>query len=36
VVKKAIENGYSKADIRACPDLDGLMNDPVVRSYMKN
>ena len=31
---KAIQNGYSKADIRACPDLDGLMSQPAIRQAM--
>jgi tetratricopeptide (TPR) repeat protein len=29
---QAIANGYSKADIRACPDLDGVMGDAKVRA----
>ncbi len=30
-LQKAIANGYSKADVRDCPDLDGLMNQPAVQ-----
>jgi eukaryotic-like serine/threonine-protein kinase len=33
-LRKAIDNGYSKADIRACPDLDSLMGDPGIRAAM--
>ena len=31
---KALAKGYSKADIRSCPDLDGLMSEPAVRRAM--
>jgi tetratricopeptide (TPR) repeat protein len=31
-LRQAIENGYSKADIRACPDLDSLLSDPAIRA----
>jgi serine/threonine protein kinase/tetratricopeptide (TPR) repeat protein len=35
-LRQAIESGYSKADILACPDLDGLMTQPAIRKAMGN
>ena len=33
-LRQALENGYSQADIKACPDLDGVLSDPKVRAAM--
>lgn len=33
-LRQALENGYSKADVKACPDLDGVMGDAKVRAAM--
>jgi serine/threonine protein kinase/tetratricopeptide (TPR) repeat protein len=35
-LRQAIENGYSKADIQSCPDLDGLLSQPAIRKAMAN